>query len=54
MIALHAEPVLMSVRLKRFLQVIFTKLIRIYAPTAAHVQMSARLKQFIQLTSFTV
>ena len=40
--------VLMNVRLKQSLRVIFTKLILMFAPTVDHAQMYARLKQFTQ------
>ena len=47
MIVLLAELVLMSVLLKQYQKEIYTKLIRMYAPTVVLVLMSARLRLFI-------
>ena len=47
MIAQHAEPALMNVRLKQFLKGIFIRLIRMNAPIAEHVLMYVRLKPYI-------
>jgi hypothetical protein len=49
MIALHAEPALMNVRLKQYPKAIFIKLTPIFAPIVVLVPMYARLKQFIRL-----
>lgn len=49
MIAQHAEPALMNVRLKQFLKVIFTRSIRMNAPIAELVLMYVRLKPYILL-----
>ena len=46
-IAPHAELVLMSVRWKQYLKATSIRSIRIFAPIAEHVQMYARLRQFI-------
>lgn len=52
-IALHAEPVLMSVLLKLYPKATSTRSIPIFAPIVVHVQMFARLRRSI-LNSYAI